>query len=446
MVVPRVKSGLAYLTGEGLGPFLVRAIAGSGAVRIAAMAAGFLVGVQLARTLGVEGYGYYGLALSIVTIAAIPGELGIPRLVTREVSGAAATHDYGRLYGILGWARRTVVKLSAIMAALVVAASVVLAETHRPLLALAILAGAPVIPFMAFARVSGGALQGLNHVVRGQIPANLLRPVLMSAMLLAGTLTGMTIAPAEAMLLNSVTAAAAVALSYVWLRQRLPARAPPRQVEGERGWLASTIPLALTDGMRILQIEMTIVLVGLFASATQVGLLRIATAVATTAAVAMPVVTQVALPTIARLHAAGQPGQLQKLVTYSARVQFAGVCLLSLPLVFAAEPLLTLVYGPAYAAAADPLRIVAVGQIANAALGPNAALLNMTHHERRVSRAMAMALVVNVTGVLWLVHQWGAIGGAVSFVAGLVCWNVLTWRDGRRLLGIETSVLGVRRS
>lgn len=444
MITKGLSGVKRYLASEGLGPFLVKAVAGSGAVRLGAMAASFIVGVQLARMLGVEGYGYYGLALSIITIAAIPGELGIPRLITREVSGAVARGDDGQLYGVLRWGRHTIVKLSLAMAGVAIGISLFLAATDRPVLALAVLCGAPIIPFMAFARVSGGALQGLNHVVLGQIPANLLRPALLSLLLLAFALVGTRVSVNEAMILNSVTAAAALAVSTLWLRRRLPPRAAHRRVEGERRWLASTIPLALTDGMRILQIELTILLVGVFASATQVGLFRIATIIATTAAVAMPVVTQVALPTIARLHAAGDPRQLQKLVTYCARVQFAGVCLLSLPLLVAAGPLLTFVYGADYAAAADPLRIVALGQIVNSALGPNAALLNMTHHERRVSRAMGIALLINVTGIALLVARYGALGGALSFVAGLLTWNVLTWRDGRRFLGVETSILGPR--
>src|SRR5690242_2452174 len=71
VIAERIRQTRSFLAGEGLGPFLVRALAGSGAVRLAAMAGSFAVGVQLARMLGVDGYGSYGLALSILTIVGI---------------------------------------------------------------------------------------------------------------------------------------------------------------------------------------------------------------------------------------------------------------------------------------------------------------------------------------------------------------------------------------
>jgi O-antigen/teichoic acid export membrane protein len=124
-VIQSIKDARAYVAGgRGLAPFLVRAMAGSGAARYGwvAMVASFVAGVQLARMLGVAGYGYYGLALSIVTLAGIPGELGLPKLVTREVAAAVARHDDAQRFGVLHWARRTALPLSAAMAALAIAA------------------------------------------------------------------------------------------------------------------------------------------------------------------------------------------------------------------------------------------------------------------------------------------------------------------------------------
>ena len=53
----------AYLSDQGLSPTLLRALLGSAGIRTVGMGLSFLVGVQLARALGVEGYGIYGLAM-----------------------------------------------------------------------------------------------------------------------------------------------------------------------------------------------------------------------------------------------------------------------------------------------------------------------------------------------------------------------------------------------
>ena len=443
MIAARISQLRSFLGREGLAPFLVRALAGSGAVRLAAVAGSFAVSVQLARILGVEGYGYYGLALAILAIVGIPGELGISRVAMREVAAATVAHDNSRIFGALRWSRRTVLILSLSMACVAVAGSYAGATIRPSVPALAVLVGAPIIPLMALSRVNGGALQGLGHVVRGQIPANVLRPVFLSLAIFATYAVGLHIGVSGAMALHSISALAVAVVAYGWLQRRLPERTAPSAVENGRRWMASAIPMALTDGMRGLQTEVSILLIGIISTPASVGLFRIANATSTVAAVAMATVSVVALPVTARLHAQQDHIRLQKSVAAFAAVQFAGVLLLSLPLLIVPEFLLGLVFGEQFVPAATALQIFAVGQIVNAGFGPNAPLLNMTHHERRVTRAMGIALVLNIVGVLVLTQVWNMVGAAIAYVIALICWNVLAWLDARRLLGIETSIFGI---
>lgn len=441
----RRQSGAAaagrWLAGEGLGPFLVRSVAGSGAVRLAGMAASFAAGVLLARGLGVEGYGFYSLALAVITIAAIPGELGLPYLVTREVAAASATRDDGKLFGVLRWADRTTAWIAGGIALLIAAAGLALSGRIAPALAGALVLGAPVIPLIALAKTRGAALQGLNHVVRGQVPWSLLRPLLLALMVGALMLAGTPVTAPAAMALNSLVAAIVLAISFVWLRQRLPQSRPAILADGGRGWLASALPMGAMEGMRVLQAELAILLVGLIAAPGQVGLLRIAIVTAMMAAAATAIVGQATMPILARLHAQKDRERLQKTVTGAAQAQFVGVVVLSLPLLVFGEPLIALAFGQAYVPAADALRILAAAQIVNAAFGPNAWVLSMAHHEKRVARAMALALLVTALAVPLLTIEWGIEGAAVALFASTLCWNLIAWSDSRKFLGIETSIL-----
>ncbi|MBA3525770.1 MAG: oligosaccharide flippase family protein [Pseudomonadota bacterium] len=418
---------------------LVRALAGTGAVRMGAMIASFIVGIQLARGLGVEGYGYYGIALSILTIVGVPAELGLPRLVTREVAAASARKNYPHLLGVLRWANRTATAISLVMALGVVVAALVLLDQGKQTLGLSLLFGAPMIPLMALARIRGGGLQGLHHIVRGQIPATLLRAVLLSLLLLGAAALGVTLDPPAAIALYSVTAAAVFLLAHVWLRQRLPTDVSAEVVKGGRQWIASSIPMSLSDGMRTVQKEVSILIVGLIVAPAAVGLFRIAYMTVMMAAVPVQVVARVGLPVMAQLHAQNERERLQKVVTAFAFAQLAGVTALSLPLLLFAAPLLSFAFGRDFADAADALRILAIGQIINAAFGPNAALLNMTNLERRVTRALAITLPVTAIAVSVLVYRWGITGAATGLVASTLCWNILVSRDAWRLLGIDTS-------
>lgn len=431
------------VTGAGLGPFMVRAVAGTGAVRIGSMLAAFLVGVLLARGLGVAGYGYYALALSIVTIAGIPGEMGLSRLVTREVAAASARDDLPHLFGVIRWARRTAIGISMVLLAGLVIAAVVLMWNGSPTLGAILILGAPTVPLMTLSRIDGGALQGLHHIVRGQIPQNLLRPAFISIILVVFFFAGARLTPALAMALNSLTAGLVLIICYRWLKQRLPPAVPAERVPKGRRWLASVVPMALTEGMRVLQSEMSILLIGLITAPAAVGLFRIATATAITAAGLMTAVAHVGLSIIARLHAENDSVRLQKAVTALAWAQFAGVALLTIPLVIAPEWLIRLAFGEQFEPAATALRILAAGQLVNAIFGPNVILLNMTNHEQRVARAVAIAFGLNLILIPVLLLLWGIAGAAVAVVASLLLWNVMLWLDARRLLGIETAaVLG----
>jgi O-antigen/teichoic acid export membrane protein len=445
VIFEAIRKARVYAAADGLGPMLVRSVAGSGAVRLAAMAASFAVGVQLARMLGVEGYGYYGLALSIITIAGIPGELGIPNLVTRETATAASRRDDRLLFAVLRWARRLILLVAGLMAVLAIGAVFVVSATKPSLLALTILFGAPAIPLMALARTEGAALQGMGHVVRGQVPANVLRPVFASLILLAVYVAGINIGAAGAMAINSVTAALALGVAYFWLRTRLPPEPPIAGAARNREWLASSIPMAMTDGIRTLQTELTVVLLGIIAAPVAVGYFRIATATAMMAAIANQVVAQVGIPVLARLYADRDEPRLQKTVTAFAWVQFGGIAIIALPLLLVPELLIGIVFGAEYVPAAQPLRILLVGHIISGVFGPNTILLNMAHQERRLTRAVAIATAVGLVLVAILPRYAGASGAAAAIVVWMTIWNVLTWRDARKYLGIETSIFRLGR-
>lgn len=438
-----IRRAKAYVLGPGLGPFLVRATAGTGAVHIAAMAATFGVGVLLARGLGVEGYGQYAIALAVISLAGIPGELGIPRLVVRETAAALARKDWSGLFGVLRWADRSCIAVSAAVAVVVATATLVFSGAGDALGA-AILWGVPIIPIFALAKIRGAALQGLHQVPLGQTVSTLARPLLLALLLGFFLLAGTALDAADAMALNALTAFAALGAGQVWLRNRLPPRTIATPVRNGRAWIASAIPLGMSEGLLMLEAQLAVLFLGLVASAVEVGLFRIAASTAVALIAPIFLVSAVVSPQLSRLHASGDVARLQRLVAFAARAQFAIVLLLSLPLLLAGEEILALVFGSEFAAAAGPLRLMLLGHIASSAFGVNVPLLNMTGQERRVTRAMAVALVLNLIVLTALAPDYASYGAAAAFVVSIFTWNLLTHRDARRLLNIETSVLGRR--
>lgn len=431
-----------YLLGGGLGPFLIRSLAGSGAVQIAGMAVTFLVGVQLARGLGLEGYGYYGIAMAAVSLASVPGEYGIPRLVVREVAAASASDDRPRLFGVLRWADRAGLLIGLGLAVAVALVAFAIAGPDDTAV-IAIFWGAPIIPLVALARNRGAALQGLQHVVRGQVPFMLVRPLAFALLLFAMFLAWPGAGARHAMALNGLTAAGALLVGHLWLSRRLPAR-PATAMAAGGNWLKSALSMALADGMRVTQLQLVILLLGLLASVSATGLFRVAVSILVAIALPITVMNSIVAPVMARLYAEGDHRRLQQMCTHSARWMTAGVFTLSLPFVFWGAPLIGFVFGAEYAPAAMPLLILAGGQIVTACFGVNIGLLMMTGHEQRVTRAMFWGLLASLVLTLALVPAWSEIGGAVATVGALLVWNLLTWIDAHKFLGIETSAFATR--
>jgi O-antigen/teichoic acid export membrane protein len=290
-------------------------------------------------------------------------------------------------------------------------------------------------------RVRGAALQGLGHVVRGQIPWMLLRPSVFLVLLVVAYVLKFTLGAGAAMGLSALTAAIVLVITHNWMRDRLPPGHATQEISAQRDWLASSLRLGLMDGLRGLQSELSIILTGLVSGPQAVGFLRIATVTATTSAAAVLVVTYVALPLLARLRSEGDHEKLQKAVSALAWAQFAGVAALALPLMVIPGPLLSLAFGPAFVPAANALRIIAAAYLITAALGPNGPLLVVGNYEGSVARAMGAGLALNVITVPILAHFFGAAGTAIALGVSLVWWNLMCWWDAKRLLGVETSII-----
>jgi O-antigen/teichoic acid export membrane protein len=440
LIPKRFNRWTSYLLAEGLGPFLIRSLAGSGVVQICGMFVTFLVGVQLARGLGVAGFGYYGIAMAAISVASIPGQFGLPKLVMREVAGAIPRDDLPVLFGVIRWADRTSYAISTVVLVALFAGTFLFLHGPVSPLGAALLLGSPLVPLVALLRIRGAALQGLHFVVRGRIPDTLLRPALFSILLFALFHFAPAGTVAEAMALSSIAAAVAFIVAGMWLRPRLPPR-PLQVTETPRQWLSSSIPIGISDGLRVLQPQLAILLLGAATNPTEVSLFRIAVSTATTLGAPTVLVNGVIFPVLARLHAQKDHARLQTLVTRSARAQFAGTLLLSAPLLLAGKPLLTLVFGAQYAPATLPMGILLLGLIVNTAFGPNAPLLNMTGLERRVTRALIVAMVMTTISVAVLGRIYGALGTAIAILISQLTWNLLVSSDAKRLLGINTTVV-----
>lgn len=430
-----------FLKRPGLGPKLVKATAGSTGVRIAGMFFGFLVGVQLARGLGVEGYGTYGLAMSVVALLSVVTEFGLPQLLTCEVAGAQVRNDWGRVRGLLSWSGRLVLLISLAVLLAVLGWLWISGRGLATSLAQTLLVGVLLVPLVAEGRIRSAALRGMQFIVRSQLPDTLVRPIVFSLLLFL-TAWFVQLNPQVAMGLGVFAAAVAFVCSWAMLRHALPEAAmstSPQFAAAE--WRSAALPMALTEGMRVLQGHLSILFLGWMTTVAGVGLFRVASSVAVLMAFPLSLFAIVGAPVIARLHAQNDRERLQRLLSWLSLGMTGSTVAMSLPFVIGGDKLLGLVFGSEFAASNPILLVLCLSTVMTAFFGVNAVLLNMTGHQKRVTRASWISL--SVMGVLGpvMIYAFGALGAALASTISMLVWNTQMWRDGLRLLSLDASFL-----
>lgn len=428
-----------YLSRDGLGQTLVKAVTASAGLRLAGMGFGFLVGVQLARGLGLEGYGIYGLAMSVIAILTVPTEFGMPQLLTREVAAAQVAGNWGLLHGILRWTTQSSIFLAAIVGSSLLAWLLWGQNLASPF-GSTLVAGIVMIPLVALLSLRSAALRGAQKIVAGQVSEIMLRPGLHSVLLFAVPMVLAPLTPGLAMWLGVVATAVALLVATKLIQSALPAQVytTPAEIRS-REWWSSSVPMAMTEGMRLLQGHLLIFFLSYMSTMADVGIFRMASS--TVALVAMPLslFNIVSMPLVARLYASDQRAQLQRMLTWVSGGMTLGVILLSLPFLFAGEWLIAMVFGDEYIAGSNVLIVLCVSTIANAVFGINAALLNMTGNQNRVTRASGFALVTLLLASPLLILNFGVMGAAFSNLISVVMWNTLMWLDSRLLLGLDSA-------
>lgn len=429
------RTGPAKLLPAGLGSFSVR----SGSLLL-----GFLVSVTLAHAIGPSGYGTYSFALALVMVMAVPANTSLPQLALRETAKALAENRWGRLRGVWRWTSLAVGLFSALVISLLVLA---LALDLVPSSAAATVPFAlALIPLIALTAVSGGALRGLQHVVLGQVSEALVRPGVLLLLVLAYVVWGgPSLTPTLAMKFHLLAAGSALAAgTFLLMRSRPKEVRASRQVSYQREWLRAVAPFAVAGSFQMITQYADILMLGFFRTDREVGIYRAVLQTAALVTFGLQAVNKVVTPHFARLHTKGDRAGLQRVVTRGAR----GALLVALPVAIALFVLggwiLAELFGAPFRAGRWALVIAAAGQLASAAFGSVAALLNMTGHERQTVRGVVVAALANIVLNCLLVPPYGMVGAAIAMAASLGIWNTILWRAVRRHLKIEPTAFWPR--
>lgn len=423
---------------------LMRGGIGSLGIKFASTLLGLVLTIFLARALGPENYGVYAYVFAILSLLAIPTQLGLPSLIVRETAKAQAAGQWGIMRGLWRWSTIVVCSVSCLVMLVIVAVFWIFQDQVNERLRATFVVGLLLIPLIVLGELRGAALRGLRHILVGQLPENILRPsfLILLLLLVQSGLLNIALSAVTVMGLHAIAAAMAFAIGAVLLWGARPPELVnrPQPIYLSRAWIMSALPLALVSGLHLINMQASFLILGLFETDQGLGIYKVVITSVTLVTFGLQAINMVVMPYFARFYANNDQVRLQRLVTQSVRVIFSFAIPIVIAFIFFGKQILTVVFGQVYAQGHTALAILALGQLVSAGTGSVGVLLNMTGHERDTLRGIGLAAIANVILSLLLIPPFGIEGAAVAAAFTLIVWNLLLRKAVKQRMRIETMV------
>ena len=386
-------------------------------VRSAGVAALFALEIVLARSLGAADYGAFNVALAIATVAARLAPMGWLNASTRLLSAYTNAQQFGLIKGVLLQAYATTIAGLAIFLG-----ALGFARFMWPGIA-----GNIVPAYMALLATALTLLELNRYLLRGFHAGDLgeALPTLMLPMGVIGLVLALGLHdPGRAVVYYGASCVPLLAISAVAVANFSPPGTWKTAAEWRVGEWAFAAAAMLVGSLSDELVSRTAVLIlGFTGDNHGAGLYQAASRLALMNVFMLRIITPVAAPWISVMF---NDGRLEEL-----RTSYLRLCLLSLagalPLAVAfwAAPSLVLGwFGNEFIGAAAILRLLGLGYLISAAVGPCATALMMVDKERTYGKLALGFAVFNFAATFILSALYGADGAAVATAGTLIAANI----------------------
>jgi len=414
--------------------------------RFVTLTGGLALAALLTRMLGPEQVGQFFVLLNTAGLMAIVGSLGLEELTLQYTSRAHAS-------GTLSQVRRdirTILKLQSLML-VVVAAAVVFAVVpwlnrsvfSSPVASSTVIAMVVWTIVLTYQRTLGEVFRGRHDIKSAvlfggkQLLSGALTVVLAIGLLLV--LWMLALPPSLGLVLGTVALAGFLTVTLAWRQIRGFLAGPVEKQsssDGVRRLLPASFPL-LIHGMSQFAIKrVDIWIAGVFLAEAEVGVYAATAILAAVVGVSLSIVNEFLPPAIGLLQHQGEGQRLEGLLRRAASyTTFVGVILVIVFLLFG-RFLLSVAFGPAYAAGSSVLIILAAGQLVGLWVGTCGYTLIMAGHQRDLMVLSIVGAVLATVGGIFSVQAWGLIGLATTTSLALAVHEILKMLVCKRRCGV----------
>ncbi|MBT8131076.1 MAG: oligosaccharide flippase family protein [Gammaproteobacteria bacterium] len=236
-----------------------------------------------------------------------------------------------------------------------------------------------------------------------------------------------------------IATTASILLGFVFLVPTVRSLGKPVSVPGTE--VANTALPLFVAAMALIGIgEAHVLLLGMLRPEEDVALYGAAQRLVKFVSFPLLIVNSILPPFVASEFAKGRKGRLQDLLQSAATLCGLPSLLILLALIFFTKPVMSLIFGPFYAAGSTALIILSIGHALNVATGSPGILLAMSD---RQGQLMWIATATGLLGLLisfLLIPRIGLLGAAVGASMGISLNNIVMWAYARARLDIKTEM------
>lgn len=409
-------------------------------IRMASAAIIFVSQILLARWMGSDEFGTYVYVWTWLMLVGDIVHLGVPLTAQRYVPQYTQSQSGNLLRGYLTasrWMTFALATAAALAAALIVR---VLAGFLDEKVVLPLYLACIALPFYAFTFMLDGLARSYSWINLALLPPYIVRPLLLIA--LVASLRGAGF-PVNAITVMGSLAVAVWATALIQLFQlrrmlRHSVSAGPKDYD-MRGWLVTALPIILVWGLFTMLTSTDVLVLKQFRPADEVAHYYAAAKTLALVSIIYFAVAAAAAHRFTAYHVAGDRAGLAAFTASTVRWIFWPSLAVTLLILLLGRPVL-LLFGGDFVDGYPVMVILAMGQLARAAIGPTERLLNMLGQQRICALAYAAAFTVNIVGCFLLAPKYGGIGVASATAIAFGVESLLLFSIARQRLGLHTFI------
>lgn len=393
---------------------------------------GLLSTIALARYLGPSELGSYTLILTIIMVISLPVKAGLPQLIVREISKYKVENSSKKIKGLIVFSNTFIIAFTMILFFIFYLYNTYYNNIWTKNTLFLIFS---LVLVLAFNETRSATLRGLGSYFLGQIPDNLIRPLVFIIIIILIIFSGYELNVQSTLVAYfiSVTIAFMVGNIFLYKNNSIKGLAKYKPIYDTKIWLYSSIPMSMSNIFHLANTQIDILLLGYYLSTYEIGIYRISVQISLLIAFSLQASKMISEPIFSRLLKEGSFNELQKTIKYISRLNSVfSILILVLILIFG-KTIIILLFGIEYIDSFVPFVILASARLVSSFLGTGGYLLNMAGFEKRYAGLWLISAFINIILNILLIPIFGINGAALSTALSLIFANIYTWYLAKKL-------------